>query len=241
MSMRIAIVTDIHGNRTAFEAVLADLREVSPDLVFHGGDLSDSGSSPTHIIDRIRDLKWPGVVGNTDELLFRPESLTEFARSAPQLAALWAVVEEMAAFTRDALGPDRLAWLGNLPRSQVHAPIALVHAVPESAWRSPDHTATDRALESVYFPLGQPVVVYGHTHRSYIRTVGSMTVVNAGSISVSYDGDPRASYVLLDDGVPSVRRVEYDVEQEIHALGERRFPHRDWLAKMLRSASPQMP
>jgi protein phosphatase len=63
--MRIAIVSDIHGNRTAFEAVLADLRQTSPDLILHGGDLADAGASPVEIVDRIRDLGWQGVVGNT--------------------------------------------------------------------------------------------------------------------------------------------------------------------------------
>src|SRR6266436_342613 len=95
-AMRIAIVSDIHGNRTAFEAVLADLRETSPDLILHGGDLADGGASPVEIVDRIRDLGWQGVVGNTDEMLFRPESLTEFAEQSPNLKSLFAVVEEMA-------------------------------------------------------------------------------------------------------------------------------------------------
>lgn len=83
--MRIAILSDIHGNRTAFEAVLADMRQTSPDLILHGGDLADSGSSPAEIVDRIRDFGWQGVVGNTDEMLFRPASLEEFASksSAP--------------------------------------------------------------------------------------------------------------------------------------------------------------
>ena len=74
LAMRIAIVSDIHGNRTAFEAVLADLQQAAPDLIFHGGDIADGGSSPTEIVDRIRDLGWPGVMGNTDEMLVRPES-----------------------------------------------------------------------------------------------------------------------------------------------------------------------
>ena len=100
--MRIAIVSDIHGNLTAFEAVLKDLRQTSPDLVFHGGDLAQAGSSPVEIIDRIRDLGWPGVVGNTDELLFRPESLTEFPSPMPQLQPLWAAIRESASWTCDA-------------------------------------------------------------------------------------------------------------------------------------------
>ena len=97
--MRIAVVSDIHGNRTAFEAVLTDLRQVSPDLIMHGGDLADAGSSPVEIVDRIRDLGWPGVMGNTDEMLARPESLTEFAKQTPQMQPLLPVIEEMAAAT----------------------------------------------------------------------------------------------------------------------------------------------
>lgn len=239
--MRIAIVSDIHGNQTAFEAVLADLRQTSPDLILHGGDLADGGSSPVEIVDRIRDLGWQGVVGNTDEMLFKPESLTDFASQSPKLQPLFAVIEEMAAATRESLGEERLAWLRGLPRQQLHSPVALVHASPESPWRSPLHTASDAELESVYGPLGQPVAVYGHIHRSYIRSVSGMTVVNSGSVSLSYDGDRRASYLVLDDSRPEIRRVEYDIDRELRALSSCGLPHADWVAKILESGSPQMP
>src|SRR5262245_23305107 len=149
--VRIAIVSDIHGNLTAFEAVLADLRETSPDLIFHGGDLADAGSSPVEIVDRIRQLGWPGVRGNTDEMLAAPDSLQEFAaKQPPNLQQLFAVVEEMGAATRERLGAERLAWLLGLPLVWVHSPVALVHASPESAWRSPGPEAGDAELESVY-------------------------------------------------------------------------------------------
>ena|SRR5437879_2544255 len=105
--MRIAIVSDIHGNRTAFEAVLADLRQISPDLILHGGDLAHGGASPAYIVDRIHDLGWEGVMGNTDEMLPMPESLTEFARQTPKLQALCAAIEEMAAVTRKCCELDR--------------------------------------------------------------------------------------------------------------------------------------
>src|SRR6266446_4142677 len=129
--MRIAILSDIHGNRTAFEAVLADLGQTSPDLILHGGDLADAGTSPAEIVDRIQDLGWQGVVGNTDEMLFMPESLQEFAKQSPKLQPLFAVIAEMAAATREALGEARLACLSGLPRMQIHGPMALVHASPE--------------------------------------------------------------------------------------------------------------
>ena len=86
-----------------------------------------------------------------------------------------------------------------------------------------------------------PVAVYAHIHRAYIRSVSGMIVANSGSVSLSYDGDPRAAYLLLDESSPTIRRVEYDVSREVKALSERRFPHADWLCRILESGRPQMP
>ena len=244
--MRIAILSDIHGNRTAFEAVLADLRQTAPDLILHGGDLADSGASPVEIVDRIRDLGWQGVVGNTDEMLFRPESLEEFASQSSAPPSLWVAIRQMAAATRAMLGEERIAWLRGLARVQIEAPVALVHACPESLWRAPTPEATDAELESIYGPLGQLIAVYAHIHRPYIRTVTSpqareRLIANTGSVSLSYDGDRRASYLLLDGSSPTIRRVEYDLEKELKALSFCGLPHVDWIAKSLRAGSPQMP
>ncbi|MDP9337326.1 MAG: metallophosphatase family protein [Acidobacteriota bacterium] len=244
--MRIAILSDIHGNRTAFEAVLADLRQTSPDLILHGGDLADAGASPVEIVDRIRDLGWQGVVGNTDEMLFRPESLEEFASQSSAPPSLWTAIREMAAATRTMLGEERIAWLRGLPRVQIQGPMALVHASPESPWRAPTSEASDAELESVYGPLGQRIAVYAHIHRPYVRSVASpqvreRLVVNTGSLSLSYDGDCRASYLLLDGRSPTIRRVEYDVEKELKALSCCGLPRADWIAKSLHTGTPQMP
>jgi|ERR1035441_3729981 predicted phosphodiesterase len=239
--MRIAIVSDIHGNRTAFEAVLADLRQTAPDLILHGGDLADNGSSPVEIVDRIRTLGWQGVVGNTDEMLFDPESLARFAAPLPHLKSLFDTIEEMAVAARETLGEERLAWLRGLPRVHVQAGLALVHASPESPWRAPMDTAADGDLESVYGPLGRPVVVYGHIHRPYVRGLAGIVVANSGSVGLPHDGDRRAAYLLLDDSEPSIRRVEYDVDRELKALAECKRPHAGWVARILQSASPQMP
>lgn len=240
--MRIAVVSDIHGNLTAFKAVLADLRQTAPDLILHGGDLAHGGSSPAETVDRIRELGWPGVLGNTDEMLFAPNALTEFAAQAqPQYQRLFTVIAEMAVWTRAMLGEERMAWLSTLPRCHVQAPLALVHASPESLWSSPSPEAGDAELESAYKPLGQPVAVYAHIHRSFVRRLAKLTVVNTGSVSLSYDGDPRASYLLIDNGEPVIRRVEYDLHAESVRLAACGSPHSDWIAKSLTSASFRTP
>jgi predicted phosphodiesterase len=244
--MRIAILSDIHGNRTAFEAVLADLQQTSPDLILHGGDLADAGANPVEIVDRIRDLGWPGIVGNTDELIFRPESLEEFANQSSAPASLWTAIREMAATIRSMLGEERIGWLRGLSRVHIQDPMALVHASPESLWRAPAPEATDAVLESIYGSLRRPIVVYGHIHRPYIRSFPSPPfpeglIANTGSVGLPYDGDRRASYLLFDESSPTIRRVEYSVEREIKALSSCGLPHADWIAKTLRAASPQLP
>jgi len=237
--VRIAIVSDIHGNLTAFEAVLADLRGSSPDIILHGGDLAEAGPRPCEVVDCIRGLGWRGVVGNTDEMLFRPQSLSEFGARAPKLAPLVAALGEMSAWAQQALGAERLDWLRGLPGTLVERPVALVHASPGDLWRAPAHDAADAELESTYAPLGQPVAVHGHIHRPYVRRLGSVTVANSGSVSMSYDGDCRASYLVVDEGRPAVRRVEYDVEREIRACFDSGMPHADWVARILRAGAPQ--
>jgi diadenosine tetraphosphatase ApaH/serine/threonine PP2A family protein phosphatase len=181
----------------------------------------------------------------------RPESLEEFASQSSAPTALWDAVREMVGATRTLLGEDRISWLSRIPQVQIEHPIALVHAAPESCWRSPGPDASDTELESVYGPLDQAIAVYGHIHRSFIRRVPcmqnevlhgqEMLVINTGSVSQSYDGDTRAAYLLLDEFRPTIRRVQYDLEKEIRALSSCGLPHSDWVIRILLSASPQMP
>jgi predicted phosphodiesterase len=178
--MRIAIVSDIHDNLTAFQAVLADLRQTSPDVVLHGGDLVGGGSSPAEVVDRVRDQGWHGVLGNTEESVARPKTLEEFADQSPAPQSLWDAVREMTEFTRAVLGEERIAWLGALPRVVIHLPIALVHASPASAWHSPLAGASNSEFESTYLPLGQAIAVYGHIHQPFVRDVAGLTVINTG-------------------------------------------------------------
>jgi putative phosphoesterase len=241
--MRVAVVSDVHGNLTAFEAVLADVRQCSPDLVLHGGDLADSGSSPVEIVDHIRSLGWPGVMGNTDEMLVQPDSLDEFARQSSSPPILWDMIRQIASATRSSLGEERLVWLSELPRVKTQADFALVHATPESCWRPPPTEASDAELEKLYGSLGRPIVVFGHTHRPSIRGMAGQPrlLINTGSVGLSFDGDPRASYLILDESVPSIRRVEYSLEKELKALASCGLPGAEWTATMLRKSSLQMP
>ena len=130
----------------------------------------------------------------------RPNPLQEFAKQLTGLQPVLTVVEEMAAATREALGAARLAWLRELPCVQTHGPMTLVHASPESAWRALSLDASDVELESVFGPLDKPISIYGHIHRSFVRSVPRRIVANTGSVSLSYDGDRRAAYLLLDEG-----------------------------------------
>lgn len=205
--MRAAIVTDIHGNLAALDAVLADVRACAPDIVLHGGDLADAGPNPVEVVDLIRALGWQGVLGNTDEMLVHPEALERFAATSSAPASVWDTVRRNASVAREALGDERLRWLAVLPRMMVMEEFGLVHASPDDLWRSPGVTAADAELEEVFAPLGRALVVYGHIHVPFVRQVHGFVVANAGSVGLPYDGDPRASYVLVDDGKAEIRRV----------------------------------
>ena len=229
----MAIVSDIHGNLRAFQAVLSDLRQVAPDLVVHGGDLAYGGAHPAEVIDQIRSLGWPGVRGNTDEMLWAPEGLAEFASRAPKLAPLLTILQEMIPPTLAILGEERLRWLEGLPLLYSQQGFSLVHASPNDLWRAPMPNASEDELQSTYTSLRAQIVVYGHIHRPYMRRLPGMKVANTGSVSQSYDGDRRASYMVIDGESITIRRVEYDVENEAKELLRSGLPHADWLSRIL--------
>jgi len=164
--MRIAVLCDIHGNLTAFEAVLADLRTLAVDVVVQGGDLVASGARPAQVVDIIRELGWPGVCGNTDEMLWRPELLTELELKAPSKHGLRRVLfHDIAPVTRELLGNERISWLRGLPMRWSGHDLTVLHASPDNLWRAPLADAPDSELLEVYGELGSETVVYGHIHR----------------------------------------------------------------------------
>jgi len=232
--MRLAIISDVHGNLTALEAVIAELKTTSPDLVLQGGDLVVGGPRPAEVIDRIRELGWAGVVGNTDEVLWAPEQFEQQAKRAPKLRALLEILFHDFAATRELIGDERLRWLQSLPPAWQDHGIKLLHASPGDLWQAPMPDCDEEQLVATYGGLGSAVVVYGHIHRPYVRRVAGFAMANSGSVGTPYDGDPRASYLLVEDGNVKIRRVEYDVEAEIKYLLSSGYPRAAWLAEIRR-------
>jgi predicted phosphodiesterase len=94
--------------------------------------------------------------------------------------------------------------------------------------------AEDDVLTAIYEPLDAALAVYGHIHRPYARTLTRLTVANSGSAGMPWDGDPRASYLLIEDGHPRLMRVEYDVEREAALLLDSGYPDAPRLVEMRR-------
>jgi predicted phosphodiesterase len=242
--MRIAIISDVHGNLTALDAVLADLRRQKPDLVLHGGDIPYGGCNPSEVIDCIAQEGWQGVLGNTDEILWSDAKRPALEALAPKLKPLFRVLFDVCSpVTRQMIGEQRLEWLRGLPMeilldgpSPMHVEsLLLMHAGPNSnIWQAPMDTASDQELETTYKASNTSIVVYCHIHRPFIRKIGEMTVCNCGSVGSPYDGDPRSSYLVIDDGVPAIRRVEYDVAKEVGRLLASDYPLKEWIAEMRR-------
>jgi putative phosphoesterase len=228
--MKLAIVSDVHGNLAALEAVLEDLGEVKPDQVVHGGDLVFNGPHPAECLDLIHERGWLGIVGNTDQALWTlPDTLSE------NTVRIFGVI---AAATTSMLGAERVAWLKTLPLEWRDGDrVALVHAVPGDTWKVVQPDASDADLEETYGPLGAKVAVYCHIHRPYVRKIGDFILANSGSVGMPFDGDTRSSYLLIDDGQLAIRRVVYDVERHIADVERSGYPSSRWLIERARTAT----
>jgi predicted phosphodiesterase len=233
--VRTAVVADVHGNLTALEAVVADLARRGPDLVVHGGDLALMGPRPGEVIDLVRVLEWPGLVGNTDQLLWRPEEHASQRQRAPALKVLLDLLFDVyAPDTQARLGDERLAWLRDLPGEYRVGELTVLHAQPDDLWQAPMPDATDAELLAAYRVTGAGHVAYGHIHRPFTRRAGGLRISNAGSVGLPWDGDPRASYLLITDGVAEIIRVAYDIEAEVAALHAAGHPDSERLMEMRR-------
>jgi predicted phosphodiesterase len=249
---QFAVLSDIHGNLLALEAVLADLQsQGTPDATWVLGDLAAFCPWPAETLARLRAL--PNVAflqGNTDRYLVsgrRPALLIrspdDWARAPAQLA------ERDANFrwTVEHLSYADYQFLRDLPlRLEMEVPgygrVVAVHAAltDDEANVYPD-TPDDQARVHLG-GLDARLVLYGHTHRPVDRTIGDVRLVNDGSVGLPLDGDPRAAYALLDfEGTRctvTIRRVAYDVEAVVAELERVAHPAQDWVTRVLRRAAP---
>ena len=233
--MRLAVVSDVHGNLAALEAVIADLRRASPDLVVQAGDAAVVGPRPAEVVDRLRELSWPSVIGNTDEMLWDGTALTVLEQRAPKLRGwLEVLFGVLCPWAREQLGEERVQWLRALPLEWRGSGVRVLHASPADLWRAPMPDADDAELAATYAADAVDAAVYGHIHRPFVRAIDRLTVANSGSAGLPWDGDWRPSYLLLEGAVATVRRVEYDLGRARRDLLQSGFPLASWLETVQR-------
>lgn len=223
------MISDIHGNLPALDAVLDDVSHIRPDLIVHGGDLALGGPHPAEAVARVRELGWPSVLGNTDIVL---SGEAEIVKHHPR-----GFVGDAARRTISMLDEDAIQWLVTRPLEWSGHDVAVMHAAPGDCWKIVGHNASDQELMETYSPLNAPVVVYGHVHHAFVRRLPGLTVVNSGSVSLSLDGDVRATYAVIDGDRIEHRRVPYDVERVAAEYARIDYPNAAGYASWLRTGA----
>ncbi len=240
---RIAVISDIHGNLTALERVLADCRARGVSTIYNLGDLAGKGPDGPQVIDLCRDVCDVNIFGNWDELMLREETQS--------VSVQW---------HRRRIGPERIAWLRSLPLSvdfQLSGRhIRLFHASAQGVWHRVYPEAPHESKLAMFqntdltgYHRPEPDVVgYGDIHHAFIMPFfvpKNKTLFNAGSVGNSLD-EPKATYIILSGVRDSedreqpftmqLVRLSYDIDSVVaraYALGA---PHADLLEIELREA-----
>jgi diadenosine tetraphosphatase ApaH/serine/threonine PP2A family protein phosphatase len=236
--MRIAVVSDIHSNLPALEAVVAAVGAV--DAWWHLGDVVGYGPHPDEVVARLRALGATGVLGNHDAAALGDSIVDDFNQDA-KAAARW---------TRSTISSETRAWLKALPEVDERASFTLVHGSPlDPIW---EYVTSLESAEANIDAIGTRWCLHGHTHKpkawreatkggpvDLIATPHGETLVlderrmllNPGSVGQPRDGDPRASYLILDTDAGTSRwgRVPYPIAETQAAMRAVRLPERLWL------------
>jgi predicted phosphodiesterase len=238
--MRLAIISDIHANYLALEAVLADIGRRGADRVICLGDVVLKGPQPKECVDRMRAEGILSLLGNT-EASFQPGF--DPIAWAPQNRTQEHIPEDYARCLR-LLTVEDVEWLGGRPFSHVEVlegeRIDLFHATPEHVYKLVWPWESDERLLQQCPAPETAVAVYGHIHRAFIRWVpGGRLVINPGSVGLPFDGDPRASYLLLEMAAgsiaPQIVRVAYDYERAVRTAHIIQWPGADLFAYTVRT------
>jgi diadenosine tetraphosphatase ApaH/serine/threonine PP2A family protein phosphatase len=231
--MRVAVVSDIHSNLHALEAVLAAVDADAPDELWCLGDLVGYGPRPNECCALVRERAGICLAGNHDLAVRGDIDLLEFSGDAAA-AARW---------TRGVLTDAARAYLDVLDSSGSRAGVALYHAsARDPVW---EYVLSDEAAEATLDLAGAPLVLVGHSHAALVAVdrngaiAGGLAeagteldlaegrfLLNPGSVGQPRDGDPRAAYLLLDldERRAGFRRVEYDVERTQAEIREAGLP-----------------
>jgi putative phosphoesterase len=227
--MRIATISDMHGNAVAFEAVAEDLKKQSPDAIIFLGDAVIRGPQPAECVELLRSLNpLVSVRGNYDHLFTRfpkPDWKPQDTRQE--------IVLEAFEYDKRYLSHIDQQWLGNLvmeDRLEVNGTkIECYHAAPDSLIQVTYPWASLEDLDKLHRDEMTKLVLFGHVHHAFVRQGNGRLVVNSGSIGTPFDGDNRASYAIVDidkgDIAVQLRRVSYDIEKSIRIAKERSMPN----------------
>jgi len=200
--MRIAFISDIHGNLHALELVLADIKGVGVDQIICLGDIASLGPQPREVIARLRELQIPIIMGNHENYLLNPQ-LTENHHPWLRAAEYWCLTQ---------LTQGELDFLRSFPPqlnlTLDHAiPVLCYHASPRSneEWIFP--TITSEALDEIFAGETAQIMIGGHTHVQMLRQHKGLLIVNPGSIGMPFEFPMRgqnqhalrwAEYAILD-------------------------------------------
>jgi putative phosphoesterase len=218
--LKVLVVSDIHSNLAALEAVLED---AGPwDAAISAGDTVGYGPSPEGCIDRLYFKGFRCVAGNHDNAVATVE--TDWFNDDAQ---------EAIRINRGQLSGASLRWLGKLPielRLELDGfRMSVYHGSPTEPLTSyiyPDYA--EEHAESFLTQTGAEILILGHTHVPYKIEKGGRFMLNPGSVGQPRDGDPRASYLMLETDLLEVehRRVEYNIDATAEAIDAIGLPHR---------------
>jgi len=224
----IAVITDIHANLPALQASLGRIDELGIERVYCGGDLVGYGPHPNEVCALIAERAIPTIYGNYDYAIARDLDdcgcayVTPHDRELGQPSVAW-TLEHTDQASKDFMRELPFDLRFAIGERQVH----LVHGSPRKVNEYLFEDKPDRLYEKFAAGEDADALVFGHTHKPWIRTFGDVLFVNCGSVGKPKDGDPRGAFAILDlDESGAVRarieRVAYDaaaVAEEVAAAG----------------------
>lgn len=225
----VAVITDIHGNLPALQAALARIEELGIERIFCGGDLVGYGPHPNEVCALIEQRDIPTIYGNYDYAIARDLNdcgcayVTQHDRELGQRSVEWTLANT---------SQESKDFMLDLP-FDLHFPIGSidVHLVHGSPRKVNEYLFEDKPA-SLYERLAaaesDPVLVFGHTHKPWVREYGGVLFVNCGSVGKPKDGDRRGAFAILTPssktvGV-SIERITYDADSVAEEVREAGLP-----------------